>query len=539
MRKYLLPVFAALFLIPANLWAQEDLDADDYNKSKSSIWRQGYVTAGMESNSIYYMQDTRTDAVRPEGSLGSNNYVKVDFGIGLLEGGLQFEGYFPQLQGYPDQLKGFSLSNRYVRFRDKGLSATLGDFYEQFGSGLLFRAYEERSLGINTAIEGAHFAYDWDNKVAVKAFVGFPKKYKEYNYDSRVVGADLSLNLMSLANSDLFGLTVEGSFLNKHQALQYEWQEGLMKPDVNGISARLVFDWNGLTLKGEYVLRDSDMGAANNYSTQTSKALLVEGSYTYGGLGVNLAFRKLQNAGFQSDYNETGMYTALNYVPALTQQHSYSLAALNPYQAQTAGEFGGQADVYYFFPRKTLLGGSKGMKLHANFSTYYGDSPLPEVQKYELYFRDLTVDVERWWGSNVKTTLLYTWQTYNNRVSPHPEYIFRNSHTIVADVTYKFNNIHALRGEYQHLWSNEGDGNWCAFGLEYTIAPGWSFSANDMWNYGFTGIHYFNGGVSYSKTRIRTALNFGRFREGYQCAGGVCRLIPAYTGLNLNVTISF
>lgn len=502
-------------------------------------WRSGYVTGGFETNSIYYLNDATTNAVRPDGRIGSNNYLKVDFGVGLLEGGLQMEGYFPSLQGYPSEMDGYSLATKYIRYRKDNLAVTVGDFYEQLGSGLLFRAYEERSLGVNTAIEGAHVSYNWDGKVGVKGFVGVPKLFRKYNYDSRIIGTDLSADITALAGVDGFGLTAEGSFLSKHQGLDSEWQEGLITPNVNGYSGRLVFDIDALTLKGEYITRDADVSRYNNYNTTRSKAVLLEASYTYGNLGTNLTFRKLKNAGFQSDFNQATMYTGMNYIPALTQQHTYSLAALNPYQSQMEEEIGGQEDVYYFFPRRSVIGGLKGMRLHGNFSTYYGPSPAPEIKANELYFRDLTVDAERWFGKQIKATALYTWQTYNNRVSPHPVYEFRQSHVVVADVTYKFNDVHALRGEYQHLWSAKGDGNWCAGALEYTISPGWSFSVADMWNYGYTRIHYPNGGVSYSKSHVRAQLNFGRFREGYQCAGGVCRLIPAYTGGNFNVTISF
>lgn len=505
----------------------------------ADVTRKGHVSGALESNSIYYLEDEASGAVRPDGGIGTNNYIKVDFGIGKFEGGIQMEGYFPPIQGYPEQLKGFSLANRYVKYHDKGITATIGDFYDQFGSGLLFRSYEERSLGINTAIEGAHLSYVWDNKLSVKGFAGFPKLFKNYNYGSFVAGADISLNVMALAGSDLFNLSVEGSILNKHQALDSEWMEGVVSPDVTGGSARLVFEKNGISLKAEYVLRSADVSVYNKYNEASANALLVEGSYTSGNLGANLTFRKISNLGFQSDYNEGTMFTCLNYIPALTQQHQYSLASLNPYQSQMDGETGGQADVYYFFDRRTFMGGPRGMRAHANFSTYYGPSPYVDIRKNELYFRDLTFDVERWWGRHIKAIFQYTWQTSNNRVSVHPVYEFRNSHIAVANVTYKVNNTHAIRAEYQHLWCNKGDGNWCAGTLEYTISPGWSFSVSDMWNYGLTRIHYYNGSFSYSWSRTRVAANFGRFREGYQCAGGVCRLIPAYTGANLSLTTSF
>ena len=34
-----------------------------------------------------------------------------------------------------------------------GLEITAGNFYEQFGSGLIFRSYEEKGLGIDNAMD--------------------------------------------------------------------------------------------------------------------------------------------------------------------------------------------------------------------------------------------------------------------------------------------------------------------------------------------------------------------------------------------------
>lgn len=532
---------ASLLLFPALAHAG-NIERDGETQDEGKKVTKGFVTGGLETNTIYYINDSRTGAERPDGSLGSNNYLKVDFGYGMFEGGLQGEAYFPAIQGYPEQYKGFVLASKYARIRYKGFTASLGDFYDQFGSGLLFRAYEDRALGMNTAVEGIHLGYNWDDKIRVKGFIGRPKLYTSYSGVSRVAGADVSLDLMSLCGSDLFNLNLEGSFFNKHQALESDWMEGIVSPDINGVSARLGFEWQNLSLRGEYVIRTADASVFNGYNTDRSDAILVEGSYSIGGFGANLTFRKIRNAGFQSDYTQSGMFTCLNYIPSLTQQHTYSLASLNPYQAQSNGEIGGQADLYYFFPRHSVIGGAKGMRVHANFSTYYGPRAKKEyTEKYgqEIYFRDLTLDMERWWGRHIKTILLYTWQTYNNRIGVHPSMELRYSHTIVADVTCKINPKHSLRGEYQHLWTMQDQGNWCAGTIEYTISPGWSFSVSDMWNYGFTRTHYFNGGVSYSHGHTRVGLNFGRFREGYQCSGGVCRLIPAYTGANFTLTTSF
>lgn len=131
--------------------------------------------------------------------------------------------------------------------------------------------------------------------------------------------------------------------------------------------------------------------------------------------------------------------------------------------------------------------------------------------------------------------LLYSWQTYNELTQMNGTDIL-TSHALVADMTYKINRKNSVRLELQHLFgSPEDHGNWAAALLEYNFAPRWSFAVQDMWNYGDTGLHYPSGSISYSYGKVRCAINAGRFKEGYLCSGGVCRMTPAYTGINLSL----
>ena len=106
-------------------------------------------------------------------------------------------------------------------------------------------------------------------------------------------------------------------------------------------------------------------------------------------------------------------------------------------------------------------------------------------------------------------------------------------------MTYKLNVKNSFRLELQHLWTEQDQKEWMAGLLEYNMAPRWSVFAADMYNYGDTDLHYYSAGVSYAVSRTRVALNYGRNRAGYNCSGGVCRFVPAYTGFNLSLTTSF
>ena len=499
----------------------------------------GSFSAGLETNTTYYLDDSKTGASAPEGHMGSNNYLKMDYSWKGFYAGVQLEGYLPALSGYfPMNIRGenFLRYDAYAGYSGEGWDVRLGSLYEQFGSGLLFRTYEDRTLGINNALQGVRAGYTFGDFLTVKAIYGRVRDIKDYT-NAMVSGADLSFSVSRAASWDSLEWTVEGSVLDKYEHVETEGTGAV--PHNTGYSARMALGYGGFRLSGEYMSRRSDPGFYNYQDSTRCEAVQVDFGYTGNGFGGLLTFRKLKNPFFQGYRSASDMYTYINYVPALTQQHSYALATLNPYTTQF-DETGGQADLYYNFRRGTTVGGRKGMKIHANFSTYYGgilDMVTGVRGADELLFRDLTIDAERWFERNFKMILFYSWQTFNPATNGHASELW-NSHTVVADMTYKFDRKNSLRMELQHLYTKEDQKNWAAILLEYSFAPRWSVSLTDMWNYGDTGIHYVNGNVSYSYGKIRAAVNAGRFKEGYLCSGGVCRLTPAYTGVNLSLVVS-
>lgn len=506
---------------------------------------QVIVSAGFESNSLYYWHDKATNAATPEDRFATNDYLKVDVSYGKFSAGVQAEAYMPALQGYPGELKDFNLPFKYASFSDRRFHVTVGDFYTQYGSGLLLRAWEDRALGINTAIEGVTAGYTYDNVLRISVLYG-RSRYLLSHADSWLRGADLSFSLSSLLGWNRANLSLEGSYLNKYEKLLNPDtdRESGMRSTINGYSARLNFDAGGFVLKGELVDRDPDAAIANNLCDTRSRAYLIETGYYGKGLGVTLSLRKLKNMEMQAEREASSLYSQINYLPALTQQHIYSLASLNPYQTQALDETGGQLDIFYNIARGSRLGGKRGTKLHFNASAYYGpEDPYLLAGSMqgddELYFFDVEFDIEKQWNKSLKTKLLYTMQEYNPIVQGIVGENCWVSHIVVADLTYKFNKRHSLRAEAQHLYTEDDKKSWAALLLEYSIAPKWSFFMSDMWNYGSTDIHYLSGGISFAHSKTRLGLNIGRFREGYQCAGGVCRYIPAYTGANLTMTLTF
>lgn len=509
---------------------------------------KGYLTGSLESVDNYYVEDPANKSTVKDDRFGSNNYLKLDYYRGKFSAGLQVEGYLPSVTGYPSNLSKVALSNLYVDWKDEDFHITAGTFYEQFGSGLLFRSWEDRLLGLNNAVAGARFIYDYENKIRFKALWGVPRLGMSLS-DTQVRGADLSVSLSEIIGLDDVLLSLEGSALNRYEKLNVTLEEAGASSNTFGWSGRLNFDMDGFFLKGEYV--DAGKKLVGN-TPKRGNAQLVELGYNGRGLGVNLTARRLEWMSQQIVANPlSDRYTIENnnlmsYVPAMCTQYTYMLTTLHPYNPQVgdattadfnSGEIGGQVDVFYNFKRGTALGGKRGMKVHANFSTYYSIAQEGTAKAGNMLFRDLSVDIEKQWTKEFKMTLMYSYQEYNPTYGKFKTTWLSN--IMVADLLYKFTPKFSTRLELQYLITYEDQKDWMAALLEVNFAPRWSVWVSDMYNHGSSKLHYYNAGASYTKGRTRVSLGYGRYRAGLICSGGVCRQIPAYTGANFTLTTSF
>ena len=532
--------------------------------SAQQVLGNGQVSGSLESSSIYYSPDNRIyteDKPRPEDRFGSNNYLKVDYSNGRFSAGIQMNAYLPALVGYEALADGykFYLASKYVQWRDKNYEILVGDIFDQYGNGLIFRSFEDRQLGINNSLEGVRAAYNFGRYVSLRGMYGRPRLYTEYS-KTWVRGADLSVSIAEIIKAPAITFNIEGSFVNRYQDLSQAPEELLIidmatadqetgeggitflesygiKPNLNMYSGRLNFGWNGLTVSGEYVGKSNDFVDISHTATHKGWAALGEVGYNYKTFSVMATFRALSNMRTAIDMFTNGTGNTINYLPALTRQYTYMLANINPYQVAINGEMGGQVDLCYSYRSKSNR--YRYWNFHANFSTFYSlekQAWLGDIRP--LYWRDINVDVERQWDKKWKSLLLYSYQ----------DNMDHQAHIFVGDVTHKFNRKMSLRFELQYLLSGDdksewdgmhSEGDWVAGLVEFNLAPHWSFYVQDMYNIGQSKIHYYNGGFSYTYNRTRVQLSYGRNRAGYVCSGGVCRYSPAYTGVNLVLTSSF
>ena len=525
--------------------------------SAQKVLGNGQVSGSLESSSIYYTPDKKIE--RPDDKFGSNNYLKVDYANGRFSAGIQLNAFLPALVGYEELASGykFYLASKYIQWRDKNFEILVGDIFDQYGNGLIFRSFEDRQLGLNNSLEGVRVGYNFGRYVSLRGMYGRPRLYTEYS-KTWVRGADLVVSIADIIKVPVINFTLEGSYVNRYQSLsqapdymQIEDPSTIdpitgigktflesygISPNLNMYSGRLNFGWNGLSVRGEYVHKSKDFDI-NESGVYKGWAALGEVGYNYKTFSVMGTFRALSHMGTAIDVYTTGTGNILNYLPALTRQYTYMLANLNPYQVMTRGELGGQVDLCYSYRSKSNR--YRYWNFHANFSTFYSLEKQPWTNnERQLFWRDINIDIERQWNKKWKSLILYSFQ----------DNMDHQAHIFVGDVTHKFNRKMSLRFELQYLLSGDdksewdgmySEGDWVAGLVEFNLAPHWSFYVQDMYNIGQSKTHYYNGGFSYTHNRTRVQLSYGRNRAGYICSGGVCRYSPAYTGINLMLTSSF
>lgn len=513
------------------------------------LGKYGSISGSFETNNQLYVKDILTNAVFPQDRIGSNNYLKVDYRLQKFSAGIQYEAYLPSLQGYPFVLNESKLVQKYFSYQETKFGLTVGNFYEQFGSGLIFRSWENRQLGINNAMEGVSIHLKPINSLDFKFIYGKQRKNFE-NSDGTIRAIDANWQLVNPAqtnNEKTF--SIGASFVSRYQ--QYTGPDPDFKSTVNALSGRLNYADSHNTFSAEYVVKSKDPHVANQQTTNNGKAFLVNYGFAKNSLGFNLNLRRLENIDFRTDRNADQSLVLVNYIPALTKQQEYYLSNIYVYNAQALGEIGGQADLYYTIPKNTKWGGKYGLNIALNYSRYHAlqitsqtstsfESKFLGAGK-QLFYSDINLSIKKKLSGKWTTNYLLQHIFYNKSVVEGGNYANIKSSIAVVDILYKYVSKKSIRTELQHLFTKQDKGNWIGILQEWSYAPHFSVFASDMYNYGDTGkqVHYYSAGGSYTTGPHKLLLSYGRQRAGLVCVGGVCRLLPAATGLNVSLTSNF
>lgn len=534
----------------------------------------GSVSGNLQMLWQSYSEDEIIGAAVPPELSGFNAYGNLIYQQGGFSAGMRYESYLNAVLGFPGRFKGSGIGYRYARYADqKGkVDFTIGNFYEQFGSGMILRSYEERALGIDNALDGVRLILRPVEGVELKALYG----KQRLDFDSRLINGPGIVRAVD-GTIDINGLLAErggydwktkitlgASFVSKFQTGGTLSKDSLiltLPENIGAWSYRLDLMRNGWTAGAEYSGKINDPNADNGYTYRYGEALLVNLGYTRRGLGLSVNAKTVDNMSFRSDRDVLLFDLPINYIPAITQQHTYNLAAtLYPYATVISGESSASAELFYNIPKGSRLGGKYGTTLSLNFAAANGLDTTHLSGEDELIYgyernswgfgpskfvRDFNVQISRKVSKTFKWKYTFYNLEFNTLATPvtttFKGIVYADIHVLETQIRTR--KRQSLRTEFQALLTEQDKGDWATVLAEYTWSPHWFVSIVDQYNFGNADtdarVHYLFGAVGRIDGPHRLSIGYGKRREGIFCIGGVCRAVPASNGFEVNFTSSF
>lgn len=546
MKKHLLHILALSLICLGHLSAQEN---------------GGRISGNLQSNGNFFITDEKIGATgTPQydnQKFGAESWLALNYSNWGFDMGIRF-----------DMFNNSNLLNPTGSFTDEGIGRWYihkeihqfdlsgGYLYDQIGSGIIFRAYEERALMIDNALLGVKVGYKFNENWKIKAFTGRQKR--QFNtYGSVVRGGSLEgfVKLDTVKNISIapgFGAvarTLDEESVNRvvNEIATYAPQDST-GAQYNTYAMTLYntlhignFSWY---VEGAYKTKDVIYNEFEEKVTGgLGKLVNTDGytaytSFTYGGggLGITLEGKYTKNFRFRTDPFQIGVQGQINFLPPMARQNTFRLPARFSPNTQELGEKGFQLDARYAI--------NKNLSIGLNVSDIY---LLDNVSLYREIAPEVTFKYKRKWqllaGLQVLQYNIAVYQgkdDYVHAVTPYAEWL------------YKFTPRKSLRVEAQYLNTEDEFGSWAFALVELGMAPHWLIYVSDMYKIQhankenfpvektkFDGLHYPTLGIVYTFRANRFSLAYVKQVEGINCAGGICRYEPTFHGVRLQLSSSF
>lgn len=561
----------------------------------NGLFAQGHFSGALQANGNFFQRDTTIGAANTPQydnlKTGGEAWLNLNYSISGYDFGLRFDMYensnLPNpLDAYSGRGIGFWQIKKHV---DK-LGITVGHYYDQIGNGIIFRAYEERPLGIDNAQLGLRLTYDLNEDWQLKAFTGKQKNafgssdgfiagvyaplvsgfsvngFKMVNEKLsfapgigmvnrvlddvvvRNIGADISLNnfgdFFFQPKHNVYAFTAyntltAGDFTFSFEGA-YKTPEAIISP------TNIVVDTTGQVL-GEYAVTDEPPITGEqvhgnylvSYQRKPGSVLYASMGYSRKGFGVTVQAKRTENFPLRVNPTQTEIRGRMNFLPPMATQNTKRLTTRYNAATQDLGELGFQADVLFKISKKV-----SGQFNFSNISDLEG----------ELLYREahlLGKFKKRPWA--VTGGLQY--QQYNQGVfEGKPGVPLVEVIVPYTEIVYKIDRKKSIRTELQYLHTKQDYGKWAYALAEFSIAPKWSFSIEDMMTLDpkkyyeksnlrvsdtSKPVHFYTLFISYTEKANKFSLAYVRQPDGINCTGGVCRYEPAFSGIKLAIKSSF
>jgi hypothetical protein len=550
MRKIITPLFLIAALIPICLYGQSSF------------------SGSFQSNTNFFVRDSAIGAAGyPQYDnlkIGSDvwfnlNYTNENLG---LEAGVRFDAYLNSILRNPTvPYTGVGLGNFYVKKKINNFTFWGGYLYDQIATGMIYRAYEERTLGIDNALVGGKVEYDYNQMVHLKVFSGVQKNVFSiynpiitgFNGEANVKAGNATFqpgigiinrsmdqaSMTTLLNAIYSTLDSNQRFVPKFNMYAFSFYNTLTIGPVS---------WY---IEGNYKTRDAFYGldsiGQNILLNKTGNAVYSTLNISKKGIGAIFIFKRVENFDMRTSANETGIQGLLNFEPPVARENSLRLPSryFAPSLEQHELAFGSEVTwtpvrklsfvfngsyIRDFIFEKAILPGHSNFFAEGNVEAHY--KPLRALD-FELGFQYVLYNRPIYQGDGLNLPAEYNVHAY----------------TPFFELTHKLPRKMSYRIELQYQYVPADFGQWMYGLFEFNVAPHFSVAASDMWNFkpNTNNVdqvyqvqhHFYSVFASYTAGANRFSLNYVKQVAGIVCTGGVCRYEPAFSGVKFSITSTF
>lgn len=535
----------------------------------------GTLSGNLQANGNFFIRDSLIGAANtPQYDrqlYGADAWLNLRYSNWGFDFGLRFDLFNnSNLLNPTGSFTGEGIGRWFVRKKIDKFDISVGYLYDQVGSGIIFRAFEQRPLLIDNALYGARLAYDIADDWQIKVFTGRQKQQFDI-YEPVIKGGAIDGFISggkegrTWAMAPGFGVvnrTLDDASMNSLVAtLNTYSKEDAFVPKYNTYAFSL---YNTFTMGpwawyvegayktednlsdpfGTFVSADSTVTVGDKFYKAPGSVLYSSLSYANKGLGISLEGKRTENFDFRVRPQEQLNRGLVNFLPPMARVNTYRMTARYNAATQFLGELALQGDIRYNYKRK--------FGVNVNFSNI---TDLESNLLYRELYTELTYKYKRSWQFLAGVQV----QRYNQEVFEFkPEAPIVETVTPYFDILYKITRRKSIRFEGQYMIAGKDDkgeghdyGSWL-FGLvEFSIAPHWTFTVSDMYNIDpgknspvddsgeKAALHYPRFDVFYTRGPNRFSLSYIKQVEGVVCTGGICRLEPAFSGVRFTVNSNF
>lgn len=436
----------------------------------------------------------------------------------------------------------------------ENLTVTGGYIYDQIGSGVLFRAYEDRGLLIDNALIGLMVKYRFNDHINAKVFTGQQKDIGNFDksalarYEPVIKGVNIEgdfnagkdvhlspgVGAINRTLDDKTMNAVAASINSQELSTRFEPKYNMYAFTAYNTLTVGNFSWY---VEGAYKTQEAVSRDGATFFNKSGNVVYSTLGYARKGIAVNLTGKRTENFSMRAnpfpDLN-LPIRGQINWQPIVARLRPQRLMARYTPASQDFSEL--------------ALGGDVLISPNDNFDLTLNYTHINTLEDIELY-REAYGEIEyrglsKWILQGGVQYIRYNQELYQLKpLVPVVEAI-----TPFVEATYRINNKQSIRGEVEYMHTKQDYGSWLFALLEFNIAPSWSFAVSDMYTLDLNPenpsnlkdpVHYYNAFVAYTKGPHRITASYVKQPDGINCTGGVCRYEPAFSGVRFGLTTSF